>query len=130
MYAAAASDISPEISGGLCSGSIDFSLCAGQSPVAGYVAPSCPKTNCGKCYSVTNQGGVGGSPIGGIGNTITVQIIDACPATHAQNFCKTNIDPKQRCGDPGVNQLDIDTSAYQALTGAPFGSVRLYPHYV
>ncbi|MCJ1459776.1 hypothetical protein MMC28_010155 [Mycoblastus sanguinarius] len=28
----------------------------------------------------------------------------------------------QRCGDPGTNQLDIDQTAYMALTGQAFGS--------
>ena len=121
-YGAAASDLSPNISGGTCSGSIDPSKCSGQSPAAGWMGPSCPTSNCGKCYTVTHTGGVGSS-VGGVGNSITVQIIDACPSTSPANFCKTNVPSNQRCGDSGTNQLDIDTSAYMALTGQAFGSV-------
>ena len=121
-YGAAASDISPNIAGGKCDATIDTSKCSGQQPIAGYQGPSCPKTNCGTCYTVTNQGAVGGGSIGGVGNSITVQIIDSCPAESAQNYCKTDVPANERCGDPSTNQLDIDQSAYQALTGQPFGS--------
>lgn len=123
-YGAAASDISPNVSGGTCSGSIDPSQCSGQSPIAGWTPPSCPKSNCGKCYSVTHTGSIGGS-VGGIGNTITVQIIDACASTSASNYCKTDMPSTQTCGDSGTNQLDIDTSAYMALTGQAFGNVSV-----
>ncbi len=122
-YGAAASDISPNISGGTCSGSIDPSQCNGQSPVAGWTPPSCPTSKCGTCYTVTHTGSVG-SAIGRVGNTITVQIIDACPSTSPANYCKTDMPSTQRCGDSGTNQLDIDTSAYMALTGQAFGNVR------
>ena len=121
-YGAAASDISPGISGGTCPGSVLMSNCAGQNVIAGYQAPGCPKSNCGKCYKVTNNGGIGGS-IGGVGNQITVQIIDACPASSAYNYCKTNMPANQRCSDAGTNQLDIDQSAYMALTGQAYGGV-------
>ena len=72
---------------------------------------------------MTHTGGVGSS-IGGGGNSITVQIIDACPATSASNYCKTDVPSNQRCGDSGTNQLDIDSNAYMALTGQAFGGVR------
>ena len=124
-YGAAASDISPEISGGTCPGNVIMSHCAGQNPAPGYEAPGCPKANCGKCYKVTNKGGISGS-IGGVGNSITVQIIDACPSASAYNFCKTDMPLNQRCGDSGTNQLDIDQTAYMALTGQPYGSVRTW----
>ena len=52
-----------------------------------------------------------------------VQIIDACPHTSAWNYCKTDTALDQRCGDYQTNQLDIDQSAYVALTGEAFGSV-------
>lgn len=123
-YGAAASDISPDISGGQCSGTIDMSKCAGQGTVAGYQGPSCPKSNCGKCYKVTNQGGFGGAAIGGTGKSVTVQIIDSCPSTHAENFCKTDVPAQERCEDHGTNALDIDETAYAALTGTIFGAVR------
>lgn len=120
-YGAAASDIAPNIAGGICAGSIDPSQCAGQSPVLGYMAPVCPRGTCGQCYTVTHTGGIGGST-GGVGNSITVEIIDVCPSTNAANFCKTDMPASQRCGDAGTNQLDIDQSAYMALTGQAFGN--------
>ena len=46
-----------------------------------------------------------------------------CPSTSAANFCKTDMPASQRCGDSGTNQLDIDQSAYMALTGQAFGNV-------
>ena len=70
------------------------------------------------------MGGVGGT-VGGAGKSIVVQIVDACPATNAENYCKTNVDPAQRCMAAGTNMLDIDVSAYQALTGQASGSVSL-----
>ena len=124
-FAAAAGDISPDISGGLCQATVDMSQCNGQSPVPGYVSPQCPQSNCGICYSVTNQGGYQGTSISGVGQTIIVQIVDSCPSSNAQNFCKTDVPADQRCGSGSVNQLDIDQSAYMALTGVAFGSVRL-----
>ena len=69
---------------------------------------------------------MGGSSVGGAGNSVIVQIIDACPASSAYNFCKTDVPANQRCGAAGVNQLDIDQSAYQALTGQPFGAVSFH----
>lgn len=99
--------------------------CAYQAPLAGYVGPACPTSNCGLCYNVTNNGGVGGSPIGGIGTSVIVQIIDSCPSVSAWNYCKTEVPSNQRCGNSQVNQLDIDQSAYAALTGVNFDWVRL-----
>ncbi|KAL2041111.1 hypothetical protein N7G274_006055 [Stereocaulon virgatum] len=120
-YGAAASDISPDISGGKCSGTIDMSLCNGQFGSA--QGPSCPKTNCGKCYKVTNQGGIPvNHAVGGIGNSVIVEIIDACPQSNPRNYCKTDMAANQRCEDPNTNQLDIDSSAYEVLTGQAFGN--------
>lgn len=124
-FAAAAGDISPQISGGLCQAAVDMSQCNGQAPVPGYVPPQCPRNNCGICYSVTNQGGYQGAATTGVGQSIIVQIVDSCPASNAQNFCKTDVPADQRCGSSSVNQLDIDQSAYLALTGVAFGSVRI-----
>lgn len=99
-----------------------MSLCHGQSGSA--QGPSCPKTNCGKCYKVTNQGGIPvNQAVGGIGNSVIVQIIDACPQSNPQNYCKTDMAANQRCEDPNTNQLDIDSSAYEVLTGQAFGNV-------
>jgi len=121
-YGAAASDISPDISGGLCYSTINMNNCNGQQPVAGYESPSCPRNNCGKCYRVTNMGGMGGNSVGGVGRHAVVQIIDSCPSVNAWNYCKTNIPANQRCESSTTNQLDIDMNAYEQLTGQPYGS--------
>jgi len=119
-YGAAASDLSPAISGGLCSGSIDPSLCTdGQSPAPTYQGPACPTSNCGLCYQVTTLGPYGSgstAPAPGA-RSVVVQIIDACPSTSAWNFCKTDVPADERCGSAGTNALDIDLRAYEALTG-------------
>ncbi|KAL8642201.1 MAG: hypothetical protein Q9228_001077 [Teloschistes exilis] len=79
-----------------------------------YQTPYCPGAQCGKCYTVTNKA---------TGKKVTVQIIDACPALTAWNYCKAIVTPgkdavpaNQRCGDPNTNQVDIDEAAYPALT--------------
>ncbi|MCJ1379210.1 hypothetical protein MMC17_002310 [Xylographa soralifera] len=124
-FGAAAGDISPNISGGLCAGGIDSSLCVqGQSPSNDYAGPSCPTSNCGVCYQVTNIGpygsGATGAPAGA--SSIIVQIIDSCPSTSAWNFCKTQVPSDERCGSARTNSLDIDLGAYQALTGAAWNN--------
>ncbi|CZR67284.1 uncharacterized protein PAC_17183 [Phialocephala subalpina] len=103
-YGAALSDLSPLWSGAKCSGSIDTSKCSGQNPIGGYSGPACPKTTCGKCFKVCNKGGYGGATVGGVGNCITVDIIDACPSSSAYNYCKTSVPADERCGASGVNQ--------------------------
>ncbi|MCJ1302054.1 hypothetical protein MMC08_004855, partial [Hypocenomyce scalaris] len=148
-YGAAAGDISPNISGGRCSGSINMSLCINvnpslvpsanstktatnitithntTTPYPGYNGPSCPRTNCGLCYQVATTGYLGVN-LGSTGRNITVQIIDSCPASNAFNYCKANAPDSfpadQRCGDPSTNQLDIDVGGYEALTGQGFTS--------
>jgi len=122
-YGAAIGDLSPNIwSGAKCSGSIDYSECNGQDPVSGYSGPACPTTTCGECFEVCNTGGYGGASIGGVGNCIIVDIIDSCPSESAYNFCKTDVPAAERCGSSSTNSLDIDQSAYLALTGESFGS--------
>ena len=105
-----------------------ISLAANAAAASTYQTASgkiqCPKTNCGKCYRVTNQGALPGTgPVGGVGNSVIVQIIDSCPQTNPQNYCKTDMAANERCQDASTNQLDIDNSAYEALTGQAFGSV-------
>ncbi|MCJ1267872.1 hypothetical protein MMC22_007758 [Lobaria immixta] len=126
-YGAAAGDISPQISGGKCSGRVDMSLCRGQSPMAGYRPPQCPKCNCGTCYKVTNRGGHRGAKIGGIGKSIIAQIIDSCPSVHPENYCKTDMAADERCTSKTMNQLDIDKTAYRALTGQDHGFTKISP---
>ena len=119
-FGAAAGDISPDISGGLCFSNVDMGNCEDEAPLASYVGPACPTSNCGLCYQVTNNGGYGGSAIGGIGGTVIVQIIDSCPSVSAWNYCKTEVPSDERCGNPAMNSLDIDQTAYAALTGVDF----------
>ena len=93
-FGAAPGDLSPNVwEGATCSGSINFSqwyvvrnfnqngtdelISSGQLPATGVVGPACPTTNCGKCFKVTNEGGFGGATIGGVGNSVIVQVIDA-----------------------------------------------------
>ncbi|MCJ1288419.1 hypothetical protein MMC26_007776 [Xylographa opegraphella] len=119
-YGAAAGDISPNISGGHCAGSIDPGLCTqGQSPASDYAGPACPTTNCGVCYQVTSMGpyGSGATAPDPGARSIIVQIIDSCPSTNAWNYCKTQVPSDERCGSAGTNSLDIDLGAYVALTG-------------
>ncbi|MCJ1473893.1 hypothetical protein MMC13_002548 [Lambiella insularis] len=123
-FGAAAGDLSANISGGRCSGSIDMSVCQGQSPAPSYQGPSCPKSNCGLCYQVTNIGPYGNTaPTPSTGSaSIVVQIIDSCPASSAFNFCKSDVPADERCGSSATNSLDIDIGAYQALTGAAWNN--------
>ena len=102
-------------------------------PISNYIGPSCPHSQCPDvnptCYRVDNLGEiapVGQTPALGskVVGSVTVQIIDACPAGSAWNFCKNNavpeIDPRQRCASAGTNELDIDEPAYEKLTGSGF----------
>lgn len=75
---------------------------------------------------MTNTGGYGGSSVGlaRVENVI-VQIIDACPANNAYNFCITAVPANERCGDASTNSLEIDTSAYQKLTGTVWNTIRI-----
>ncbi|KAL8713911.1 MAG: hypothetical protein Q9220_002057 [cf. Caloplaca sp. 1 TL-2023] len=84
-----------------------------------YKPPFCPGARCGKCYTVTNPSNQ---------KKITIQIIDACPAYTAFNYCKALakdpkdiVQPKDRCGDANTNSLDIDTSAYAKLSDSGQG---------
>ncbi|KAM0794982.1 hypothetical protein BDR22DRAFT_627525 [Usnea florida] len=133
IFAAAAGDISKDISTGLCTGSqpnMDFhyntSICTangGQYPSPNYIPPSCPPgaVRCGTCYRVDNIGAYGSTPSSQIYGTVIVQIIDACPAGNAQNYCKTKVPPDERCGSNQTNSLDIDVGAYRNLTAGMMG---------
>ncbi|KAK3670157.1 hypothetical protein LTR78_010004 [Recurvomyces mirabilis] len=122
-YGVALGDLSPNIwSGSKCSGSINSSKCNGQLPVSGYSGPACPTTTCGECFRVCNKGGYGGAFIGGVGNCVIANVIDVCPSESAYNFCKTDVPAAERCGTSSTNSIDLDESAYSALTGESFGS--------
>jgi hypothetical protein len=64
-----------------------------------------------------------GASVGGVGNSVIVDIIDVCPSVSAYNYCKTDVPADERCGSSSSNSLDIDISAYQALTGSSWSSV-------
>jgi len=119
-FGGAAGDISPSITGGLCFSKVDMSNCHNQAPIASYESPACPTSSCGLCYRVTNLGGYGGVSVGGVGNSVIVQIIDSCPSVSAWNYCKTSVPSEQRCGNPNMNSMDIDQGAYLGLTGVEF----------
>jgi hypothetical protein len=97
-------------------------LSNGQNPISGYSGPACPTTTCGKCFQVCNAGGYGGASVGGVGNCVIANVIDACPSESAYNFCKTDVPAAERCGSSSTNSFDLDESAYYALTGTNFGS--------
>ncbi|CAF9909628.1 MAG: hypothetical protein HETSPECPRED_009480 [Heterodermia speciosa] len=136
-FGAAASDISG-ITAGACDGTFegpqenanyDQSKCDPNNPgipISTYLGPSCPKTQCPDtsptCYKVDNMGDIASSPLSTpTGNSITVQIIDACPAGSAWNYCKpASIDARTRCGSYGTNELDIDEGAYAQLAGRAY----------
>ncbi|KAL8787110.1 MAG: hypothetical protein Q9195_007938 [Heterodermia aff. obscurata] len=135
-FGAAASDISG-ITAGACDGTFEgpqqnanynLSQCDPNNPgypIGGYVGPSCPKTQCPDvsptCYKVDNLGDIANPPGSPTGGSITVQIIDACPAGSAWNYCKpASIDARTRCGSYGTNELDIDEGAYVQLAGTSY----------
>ncbi|MCJ1454360.1 hypothetical protein MMC28_004713 [Mycoblastus sanguinarius] len=103
IFAAAAGDLSPNISKGRCDytaadSSQDRSVCtepdsqgADQQPNSAiYHGPSCPAF-CGKCYKVTNDD---------TGKSVTIKIVDACPALSAYNYCKSLTEPAGKCSGP------------------------------
>ena len=95
----------------------------GQYPSSNYIPPSCPPgaVRCGTCHRVDNIGTYGSAPSSQIYGTVTVQIIDACPAGNAQNYCKTDVPADERCGSNETNSLDIDVGAYRGLTAGMMG---------
>lgn len=135
-FGAASGDISRDISPGRCDPPLDpdLSKCnktEGTPLDPHYVGPACPKTKtqCDKptCFRVQNTGTFGSSSSTPTGIPIIVQIIDSCPAGHAQNYCKAYnknpskiVPPQQRCADGSTNYLDIDYHAYKHLTGTDF----------
>ncbi|KAL8953757.1 MAG: hypothetical protein Q9222_000439 [Ikaeria aurantiellina] len=76
----------------------------------------------GQCFQSVDMGGISGD-ISGVGKSIVVQIIDACPAENAWNYCKTDQpDKRQKCMDRNTNSLDIEVNSYTELTGVAYAS--------
>ena len=136
MRGAAAADYSGHISPGHCSqgpSDVNFNNCNADGSIKdGVVKPSCAPFSvpgnpsgkgCGTCYRVTNRGSADPNhPTPGVDRTSTVQIIDACPAYSAENYCKKNVgvDEIGRCGAVGTDALDLDWAAYPDLTGLTY----------
>ncbi|TDL24868.1 hypothetical protein BD410DRAFT_785592 [Rickenella mellea] len=123
IYAAAMSDLSPLWTGARCSGSMDASKCNGKGSCTNCAGPSCSGEGvCGKCFNVKCTGSLDGESGNKCsGKTIKVKIVDACPATHPENYCKIpqfggTINPKEACESSGTNALDIATTARSALS--------------
>ncbi|KAH7909992.1 hypothetical protein BJ138DRAFT_1009771 [Hygrophoropsis aurantiaca] len=123
IYAAALGDLSPLWTGSECSGSIDSSNCNGSGGCIDCTGPSCSgEGQCGQCFQISCAGSLDGETSGACtGNTIIVKIIDACPATHPENYCKLaefggNVPANQCCEAAGVNAFDIATTAQSALS--------------
>ncbi|KAI0646575.1 hypothetical protein C8Q79DRAFT_1070147 [Trametes meyenii] len=123
IFAAAMSDLSPLWRGAKCQGTQDASKCNGRGSCVNCVGPACPDEElCGTCFNVRCTGSLDGETTGACtGRTIKVKIVDACPATHPANFCKIpqfggTIRPIEACEQPGVNALDIATTARSALS--------------
>ena len=66
-----------------------------------------------------------GASIGGMGNSIIVQIIGSCPSVNAWNICKSEISENERCSSRDTDRLDIDQSD-RALTGQNYDNVRMW----
>ncbi|KAL6720563.1 hypothetical protein ACLMJK_002487 [Lecanora helva] len=124
IFAAAAGDLSPDISRGQCTYTPDEqaenrNVCTepdstgpNQQPNSGtYHGPACPHAACNSCYKVTNNDS---------GKSVTVKIVDACPAKSAYNYCKSNTEPAGKCGG-SKNALDISVHAYPLLVNGGEG---------
>ena len=151
IYAAGLNDLSDiwaqlvgpapaNLCGGTDPGLNSTSLCH-PGPFSG---PSCPQAFidniCNKptCFQITNQGiyegkaSPGNSGIAGVGTgTVKVQLVDACPRNHLNNFCNTDGSPRtdradERCNDNN-RQFDIDTTAFPVLTSSSVSTESLCP---
>ncbi|TFY73270.1 hypothetical protein EWM64_g10742 [Hericium alpestre] len=123
IFAAAMSDLSPLWVGARCEGSMNAANCNGQGGCINCAGPACPDEEvCGSCFNVRCTGSLDGETSGACtGNTIKVKIIDACPATHPENYCKIaqfggDIRPQEACEANGTNALDIATTARSQLS--------------
>ncbi|KAF8898707.1 hypothetical protein BD779DRAFT_1666503 [Infundibulicybe gibba] len=122
-FAAAMADLSPLWTGPRCAGTMDASKCNGRGACTNCAGPSCAgEGQCGHCFNLRCTGSLDGETSGSCsGNTVKVKIVDACPATHPENYCKIaafggNIPTREACEASGVNALDIATTARGALS--------------
>ncbi|KAI0274671.1 hypothetical protein BC834DRAFT_4368 [Gloeopeniophorella convolvens] len=119
------SDLSPLWTGARCQGTMNASNCNGQGTCVNCVGPACPDEQvCGHCFNVRCIGTIDGGSGACTGNTVKVKIIDACPATHPENYCKIaqfggTIPPQEACEASGVNALDIATTARSLVSTFP-----------
>ncbi|EMD34681.1 hypothetical protein CERSUDRAFT_97266 [Gelatoporia subvermispora B] len=90
IFSAAMSDLSPLWIGAQCEGTINASNCNGEGSCINCVGPACPdEEQCGNCFNVKCTSSLDGETSGACtGNTIKVKIVDACPASHPENYCK------------------------------------------
>jgi len=123
IFAAAMADGSPLWTGPKCQGTKDASKCSGKGACTNCTGPACPNEGqCGKCFNVKCISSISGETSGACsGKTIKVKVIDACPQTHPENYCKTpefggTVPDNQACEANGVNALDIATTARSQLS--------------
>ncbi|KAL9716214.1 hypothetical protein Ac2012v2_000660 [Leucoagaricus gongylophorus] len=123
IFAAAMSDLSSLWTGSQCVGTKDTNKCNGTGSCIDCTGPACPdEEQCGQCFNVRCTGSLDGETSGACTNEIIkVKIIDACPAAHPANYCKTaafggNIPDVEACEASGVNTLDIATTARGVLS--------------
>ena len=152
IYAAGLNDLS-DIWAQLV-GPAPANLCGGTDPglnssslchAGPFTGPSCPQTftdnicNKATCFQITNKGiyegkdQSGNQNIAGIGNTVNIQLVDACPRNHLNNFCNTDGSPRtdradERCEDNN-RQFDIDTTAFAVLTSSTVSFTSLPVNY-
>ncbi|KAF9058692.1 hypothetical protein BDP27DRAFT_1240413 [Rhodocollybia butyracea] len=122
-FAAAMSDLSPLWTGARCQGSMSASNCNGHGSCIDCTGPACPnEEQCGHCFNIQCVSSISGETSGSCsGATIKVKIVDACPATHPENYCKIpafggTVPPNQACEASGVNAFDIATTARGVLS--------------
>ncbi|KIJ60470.1 hypothetical protein HYDPIDRAFT_170234 [Hydnomerulius pinastri MD-312] len=123
IYAAALGDLSPLWTGPKCAGSINGSNCNGSGGCINCTGPSCSgEGQCGNCFSITCAGSADGETSGSCsGQSVKVKVVDACPSSHPENYCKLsqfggNVPANQCCEAAGVNAFDIATSAQSILS--------------
>ncbi|KAF9068200.1 hypothetical protein BDP27DRAFT_1530195 [Rhodocollybia butyracea] len=123
IFAAALGDLSPLWTGARCEGTITASDCTGTGSCIDCTGPACPdEEQCGQCFNISCASSLDGETTGSCSDTvIKVKIVDACPSTHPENFCKIaefggDVPADQACEASGVNAFDIATTARSLLS--------------